>query len=104
MIGNLIGNAIYACNEGGNIKLEIDRKDHVYRVMVSDDGCGMTQEQMEHIVEPFYRVDKARSRENGGTGLGLSLCRQIALAHQGELEFHSEPEKGTIAIVSVPVI
>lgn len=104
LIGNLIGNAIYACNEGGNIKLEIDRKNKVYRIMVSDDGCGMTQEQLEHIVEPFYRVDKARSRENGGTGLGLSLCRQIVLAHQGELEFHSEPEKGTIAIVSVPVI
>ena len=104
LIGNLIGNAIYSCNEGGKIKLEIDRKDKVYRIMVSDDGCGMTQEQLEHIIEPFYRVDKARSRENGGTGLGLSLCNQIVLAHQGELEFHSEPEKGTIAIVRIPVI
>lgn len=104
LIGNLIGNAIYACREGGKIILEIDRKDKGYRIMVRDDGCGMTQEQMKHIVEPFYRVDKARSRENGGTGLGLSLCKQIVLAHQGELEFQSELGEGTTAIVSIPVI
>jgi signal transduction histidine kinase len=60
----------------------------------------MTQEQLLHITEPFYRTDKSRSRAEGGTGLGLALCKRIAEAHGTSLEFASEPQKGTVASVN----
>jgi len=64
-------------------------------VSVTDDGRGMTAEQLAHITRPFYRTDKSRSRGEGGTGLGLALCKQIALCHGAELSFTSETGKGT---------
>ena len=69
-------------------------------IWVSDNGVGMTKEQTERITEPFYRTDKSRSREDGGIGLGLSLCERIATAHKARLEFESEIEKGTKAFVT----
>ena len=62
---------------------------------VRDNGRGMTREQLAHITEPFYRVDKARSRAEGGVGLGLSICEQIAARHGAELKFDSQPGLGT---------
>lgn len=103
LTGNLIGNAINACDKNGSIQMKIDKMQNIYRIIIHDDGCGMTEKEMKHIVEPFYRVDKARSRENGGTGLGLSLCRQIVLAHHGELFFESKPGEGTTTIVTIPL-
>ena len=60
----------------------------------------MTEEQLLHITEPFYRTDKSRSRAEGGAGLGLALCKQIVLTHGAEMQFASEPEKGTKIIVT----
>ncbi len=62
---------------------------------ISDNGIGMTQEQLAHIFEPFYKADKARTRRHGGAGLGLTLCRQIAKLHGGKLLVDTEPGKGT---------
>jgi signal transduction histidine kinase len=56
---------------------------------------GIAQEQLAHITEPFYRGDKSRSRAQGGAGLGLALCKQIAASSGASLEFSSEPGKGT---------
>ena len=55
----------------------------------------MTAEALKHACEPFWKADKARTRQHGGAGLGLSLCRQIAELHRGTLRFDSEPGKGT---------
>ena len=66
---------------------------------VKDNGVGMTAEQLEHITEPFYRTDKARSRALGGTGLGLALCDAIAKAHGTELCFVSTVGEGTEVFV-----
>ena len=63
---------------------------------VQDHGIGMTREQMEHIFEPFYKADKARTRSLGGAGLGLTLCRRVADLHDGRLEVESAPGKGTL--------
>ena len=68
-------------------------------VAVSDNGRGMTEEQLSHITEPFYRTDKSRSRGEGGTGLGLAFCKQIALAHGAKLQFVSVPGEGTTVTV-----
>ena len=59
----------------------------------------MTPEQLKHIKEPFFRVDKSRSRQRGGTGLGLALCEVIAIAHGAVLDFESTNGKGTIAYI-----
>ena len=62
---------------------------------VTDCGCGMTEEQLAHAFEPFYKADRARTRGAGGAGLGLSLCRKIARLHRGDVRIESEIGKGT---------
>lgn len=88
---NLTENAIKACGEGGSVVLSCRES----TVTVEDNGKGMTQEQLSHVTEPFYRTDKSRSRAEGGAGLGLSLCKQIAESHNAVLEFESTVGKGT---------
>ncbi|MBR6562800.1 MAG: HAMP domain-containing histidine kinase [Clostridia bacterium] len=88
---NLTENAIKACTECGSVVLSC--KGSI--VTVEDNGKGMTQEQLSHVTEPFYRTDKSRSRAEGGAGLGLSLCKQIAESHNALLEFESEVGRGT---------
>lgn len=99
LISNLTENAVRACRENGKIELGAEIIDGVKTLYVRDNGIGMTKEQIEHITEPFYRTDKARSRKEGGTGLGLALCKRIAEAHNATLEFVSEPNVGTTAYV-----
>ena len=65
---------------------------------VSDTGCGMTREQADRAFEPFYKADKARSRNAGGAGLGLALCKKIADLHRGTLAIDSEPGRGTTVV------
>lgn len=88
---NLTVNAIRASKQGQAITLTANHNGF----SVTDHGCGMTQEQLDHIFEPFFKVDKARTRANGGAGLGLTVCKQIADLHNGQLTFHSEPGQGT---------
>ena len=65
---------------------------------VTDNGCGMTKEQVARAFEPFYKADKSRARAQGGAGLGLTLCRKIAQLHGGTLEIESEPGRGTSVV------
>ncbi len=99
LIANLTENAIRATKEGGEVFLGTEIRDGMKTLYVRDNGSGMTKEQIEHITEPFYRTDKARSRLEGGTGLGLALCKRIAEAHNAILEFESEAGVGTTAYV-----
>lgn len=88
---NLVENAIKACSKGGTVKISCAEN----KAIIEDNGKGMTEEQLLHITEPFYRTDKSRSRAEGGAGLGLALCKQIAETHRAMLQFESEPRKGT---------
>lgn len=92
---NLAENAIKACGEGGRVTLSCRSG----AARVADNGKGMTAEQLSHITEPFYRTDRSRSRAEGGAGLGLTLCSQIAQAHSAALEFDSKPNEGTVVNV-----
>lgn len=92
---NCIENAIHASNKGSVIRLLAYEENDQAVLEVKDYGKGMSARHVEHVFEPFYRADNARSREHGGAGLGLSLCRQIASAHQAELELESEEHIGT---------
>jgi signal transduction histidine kinase len=91
---NLIDNAIKASPNDSSIHLSA-YFDTVPIFEVKDFGCGMDEEQTTLVYEPFYRVDKARSRSAGGIGLGLSLCLEIAHLHGAELKINSIPGKGT---------
>jgi signal transduction histidine kinase len=91
LFDNLADNAIKACAEGGRVVLKCAENS----ASVEDNGKGMTEEELLHITEPFYRTDKSRSRAEGGAGLGLALCKNIAEAHGAKLRFESEKGKGT---------
>ena len=95
LLSNLTENAIKACESGGIVELSAKDEHGRTVIYVRDNGIGMTKEQLKHITEPFYRTDKARSRRNGGTGLGLALCSTIADAHGALLQFKSEKGSGT---------
>jgi len=99
LLVNLIDNAVKACESGCVVKVSSYYDGDEPCIEVADNGKGMTKEQMEHITLPFYRVDKARSRQGGGAGLGLSLCQQIAESHNARLEFYSEEGRGTRAVI-----
>ena len=71
------------------------------RVQVSDNGRGIPKEALAHITEAFYRVDKARSRAQGGAGLGLTLCARIAQMHNGTISFESIEDHGTTVTVQL---
>lgn len=101
LITNLIINGINASKDKGKIELFIREKDNEYVIEVTDEGCGMEADEVKYIMEPFYRIDKARSRENGGTGLGLSLCYQIVKTHKGNITFETEKGVGTKVIVTI---
>lgn len=96
LMTNLIENAIRACSAGGKIHVCFKKiSDSQVKVSVSDDGIGMEEKELAKIAQPFYRIDKARSRKNGGVGLGVSLCFQIAAYHETTLEYESCLKKGT---------
>ena len=99
LVTNLANNAIKACKGSGDVILSCGIKDSRPFVSVSDNGIGMTAEQISRITEPFYRTDKSRTRSDGGTGLGLALCERIVKAHGATLSFESELGKGTVATV-----
>lgn len=100
LITNLAENAIKACRENGTVTIGCEQSNGKTTLYVADNGIGMTEEQIKHITEPFFRTDRSRSRSEGGTGLGLSLCARIAEAHNAELCFESEPQKGTKATLT----
>lgn len=95
LLANLADNAIKACGTGGTVSIRAYRENGDKVISVQDNGKGMSQEQLAHVKEAFYRVDKARNRRDGGTGLGLSLCEQIAQTHRAKLQFSSSPGHGT---------
>lgn len=101
LLCNLIQNAVYACESGDTVSWGAEEGEYL-RIYVKDTGCGMTAEQVKRVKEPFYRVDKARSREAGRTGLGLALCVRIVEYHNGQMDIESGIDKGTIVTVVFP--
>lgn len=101
LLYNLVDNASKAMDEGGVIALYAAVIPGGCQFQVADNGRGMEPEELSKITEAFYRVDKARSRSQGGAGLGLALCKQIVELHNGTIQFASTPGKGTRVTVTL---
>jgi signal transduction histidine kinase len=94
---NIIDNALkYSEPNGPPVTVHLEQAGGETVVSVSDHGSGIAKDELSRIFEPFYRVDKSRSRDTGGYGIGLSLCKTIMDAHGGSIDAESEPEKGTV--------
>jgi two-component system OmpR family sensor kinase len=103
VITNLLTNAIRYNHDDGSVKITIVQEHGEISLRVSDTGLGIPADELPHIFERFYRVDKARTRTEGGSGLGLSICKTIVEAHGGVIHVSSEPQLGTLVEVRLPI-
>ena len=100
---NLVENGIKYNVPGGKLIVRLMRQDDNAILQVRDTGMGIPEDALSHIFERFYRVDKARSRATGGSGLGLSIVRAIVLRNRGEITVDTELNKGSVFTVSFPI-
>jgi signal transduction histidine kinase len=96
---NLVDNAV---SYGGEATVRVDDNAERLMLRVLDSGPGIPQGDLEHVFEPFQRLEPSRSRATGGTGLGLTIARDVARAHGGEITLRNRPEGGLEAIVTLP--
>ena len=102
VLSNLVDNSIKYGRAQGRVEIGATQKPESVEIVVKDDGPGIPAEACERVFERFYRVDRARSREQGGTGLGLAIVKHITQAHGGEVWVESEPGKSCAFFVSIP--
>ena len=103
LLFNLTENAVKYNRSGGAVKVSVTQEPEKLLIRVSDTGCGVPEEYQQSIFQPFFRVDKSRSREYGGVGLGLSLVWEIANLHGGGVRVEESSKKGTTIAVELPV-
>ena len=101
---NLIENAIKYNYDNGWVRVSLNADHKFFYLRVSDSGVGIPEELQDNIFERFYRVDKARSRETGGNGLGLAITRNAILLHRGSIKVHSVEQQGTTFAVRIPLM
>ena len=102
LFSNLVDNARKACSEGGMISFVGEKEEGGYRVSIADDGCGMPEEEIHRITEPFYMIDKSRARKEGGAGIGMALCQKIIHMHQARWHIESRQGEGTRIVIWFP--
>ena len=102
LIFNLTENAVKYNRQGGSVWVSVTQEPEKLLLRVSDTGCGIPEEYQRSIFQPFFRVDKSRSREYGGAGLGLSLVWEIADLHGGSVWVEESSDKGTTIAVELP--
>ena len=102
LIFNLTENAVKYNRPGGSVRVSVTQEPEKLLLRVSDTGCGIPEEHQRSIFQPFFRVDKSRSREYGGAGLGLALVWEIAELHGSSVWVEKSSEKGTTIAVGLP--
>jgi signal transduction histidine kinase len=102
LILNILDNAVRYAPSNSAIRIALDRAANQYVISISDDGPGIPAEVQPRIFERFYRVDAARSRPDGGAGLGLALARWIARVHGGEVTLASSSSLGSTFVITLP--
>ena len=104
VILNIVSNAIKYTEIQGKITIDVVRTKNYAKIIVEDNGMGISEKEVPKLFDRFYRVDKARSRAMGGTGLGLSIAKQIVSQHGGDIEITSQEGIGTIVVISIPLL
>jgi signal transduction histidine kinase len=95
VLKNLLENAVkYSLPDSRPVEVQASRKDGTVEVQVTDDGPGIPEADLGHLFEPFFRVDRSRSKKTGGYGLGLSICKRIMEAHGGTISALNNPGRG----------
>lgn len=102
-LNNLIENAVKYNYDDGWVRVTLNADHKFFYVKIEDSGVGIPDEFQDKVFERFYRVDKARSRETGGTGLGLALTRNVVLLHRGSIKLYSKEKEGTTFTVRIPL-
>lgn len=102
-LNNLIENAIKYNYDEGYVRVTLNADHKFFYVKIQDTGVGIPEDVQDKVFDRFYRVDKARSRETGGTGLGLSLTRNAILLHRGSIKLYSKEKEGTTFTVRIPL-
>ena len=102
-LNNLIENAIKYNYDDGWVRVTLNADHKFFYVKIEDSGVGIPEDVQDKIFDRFYRVDKARSRDTGGTGLGLSLTRSTVLLHRGSIKLHSKEKEGSTFTVRIPL-
>ena len=102
MLFNLTENAIKYNREGGSVKIVIEEGERDVSIRVIDSGIGIPKEYQKSVFQPFFRVDKSRSRQYGGAGLGLSLVWEIVSLHKGNISVEESSDSGTTILVKLP--
>lgn len=95
LLCNLVGNAVKASEPGQPVEVQAADNGDTVTLTVADHGCGIPRSEISRVTEPFYMVDKSRARKQGGSGLGLALCKRIAEVHGSDLHIESTPGEGT---------
>ena len=99
-----MNNAIKYSPDGGSIVCRLIEADGRVILSISDEGLGIPRKDLAHIFERFYRVDKARSREQGGTGLGLAISKEVVELHGGKIWVNSVENQGSTFFIALPVV
>ena len=102
MIWNVVVNGIKYTQHDGEVKISVQDNGDGVLIIIQDNGIGISEEDLPLIFNRFYRVDKARSRQEGGTGLGLSICKFIVGAHKGSINLKSKLGEGTKFKITLP--
>jgi signal transduction histidine kinase len=99
VLKNILENAFkYSLPDSRAIKIKVDEKEQSADLFITDDGIGVPEEHIPYLFEPFYRTDKSRSKDTGGYGLGLSLCKKIIEAHNGEIKISNNRNSRGVTI------
>lgn len=102
VLGNLTSNALRHTPAGGTVTLTARQAGDLALLTVEDTGSGIATDDLPHIFERFWRAEKSRSRRTGGSGLGLSIARQLVEAHEGTVTVESEPGNGCVFTIKLP--
>jgi signal transduction histidine kinase len=101
IVTNILNNSILATDDGGIISFSTSTNNNNLLLKISDNGTGIPKDELPYIFDRFYRTDKSRNRQSGGSGLGLSIVKYLIESHNGTIKINSELSKGTEVLIFI---